>query len=117
MKESRPESAGEILKRLKKTTKLGKVLDQAQIWNRWPEVAGMRLAPHGHPLGFRRDASKTLVIAAESPSWAHRFVFARWALLRRINRLAGHEMVSEIFVVLEGDAPPAEELEQPQDEV
>ncbi len=103
MKKNEPESLGEILSDLKQTTHLGKLLEQAQIWERWPELAGPRLAPHGQPVGFRAKRPGTLVIAAESPVWMHRFAFKKWDIIRRINRMARRELVSDIFVTHAGD--------------
>jgi len=117
LKKSEPKSANEILAHLKQTTKLGKLLEQAQIWTRWPEAAGARLAPHGQPVGFRRDESNTLVVSAESPVWMHRFALGKWGIIRRINRMARRELVSDIFVVLADDMPPMDAVIPPQDGV
>lgn len=105
MKKSDPKRLGDILATAKQTTALGRLLDQAQIWEQWPALAGQRLAPHGHPVGFRRKHPGVLVIAAESPVWVHRFAYKKWDIIRRINRMARGELVSDIFVTLEDDEP------------
>jgi len=97
-----PTSIGDILAKLKKKTKLGKQLDQAQIWERWPELIGEPLWPHGKPQKFK---NQKLYIEAESPAWMHRFACHKWAIIKRINRLAGYELVNEIYISLSPDDP------------
>jgi len=92
---------GDILAKLKETTKLGTQLEQAQIWEQWPEIVGNYLANHGKPRAIRND---TLIIEAESSVWMHKFAYKKWDILKHINRLAGHELVSDVFVLLEGNA-------------
>ena len=101
MKKNEPTGVGDVLAKLKKTTNLGVQLEQARIWEQWPELVGVHLAAHGKPRAIRDD---TLIIEAESPVWMHRYAYKKWDILKRINRLAGHELVSDVFVVLEGDS-------------
>lgn len=103
MRSGKPQSVSEILDGLKRTTELGTHLERARIWEQWNEIAGPALAQHGQPKTIREN---TLYIEAESPVWMHRFAFKKWALLRRINRIAGKELVSDIFLLL---APEAED--------
>ncbi|GMW00441.1 MAG: hypothetical protein AMXMBFR84_15780 [Candidatus Hydrogenedentota bacterium] len=107
MSKKAPKHVGDILDKLKKSTALGENLEQARIWERWPELAGARLAPHGQPRSVR---DKTLYVDAESPVWANRFAYAKWDIIRRVNRLAGRELINEVFVALiaEEDTPPAQ---------
>jgi predicted nucleic acid-binding Zn ribbon protein len=95
-----PSSIQEILDQLRQETQLGRHLELAQIWSRWPEIAGPRLMEHGRPHGIR---DMVLYVEADSPVWMHRFAYRKWSLLRRINRMAGHELVSDIFLVLSQD--------------
>lgn len=104
MKRSKPTHIGDVLAKLKKTTELAKQLEHARIWSRWPELAGRRLCAHGHP---RTVKDNTLIIEAESPVWVHRFTLAKWHIVKRINRMAGKELVSDIFVQLEPDKAPS----------
>ncbi|HQH53398.1 MAG TPA: DUF721 domain-containing protein [Candidatus Hydrogenedentes bacterium] len=99
-----PTSIQEVLAQLRQETELGRQLEQAQIWSRWPEIAGTRLMEHGRPHGVR---DKVLYIEADSPVWMHRFAYRKWDLIRRINGFAGHELVSDIFLVLSEDAKDA----------
>jgi len=103
LRKTEPESAASILKRLTEDSNLGKLLDQALVWERWPEIAGKRLAPHGHPVGFR---DRTLLIAAESPVWMNVFSFQRFAIIGRVNRLVGYELVSDVFISDQPEGPP-----------
>lgn len=101
MKKHEPTGVGDILAKLKKTSKLGIQLEQAQIWEQWPELVGGHLAAHGRPRAIRND---TLIIEAESSVWMHKYAYRKWDILKHINRLAGHELVSDVYVVLEGDS-------------
>lgn len=100
MRGNDPTEVGKILDDLKKTTGLGQQLDQARIWDRWSDLAGLHLAAHGQPKTIR---DSTLYVEADSPVWMHRFALRKWSILKRINRLAGRELVSDLFVVLKAD--------------
>ncbi len=95
-------SVGDILGKLKTTSSLGKQLEQAQIWEHWERIAGAFLAEHGRPCHIRKGV---LTVEADSPVWMHRFAYRKWAIIGRINRMAGHELVSGLFVRLKDDAP------------
>ena len=95
-----PTSIQDVLAQLARETELGRQLEQAQIWSRWPEIAGPRLFEHGRPHGIRDNV---LFIEADSPVWMHKFAYRKWDLIRRINNIAGHELISDIFLVLSDD--------------
>jgi len=105
LKKNDPVEIGKILDELKRTTALGDQLDRARIWDRWNDLAGSHLAAHGQPKTIRDNV---LYVEAESPVWMHRYALRKWDILKRINRLAGRELVSDLFVVLqdEEDAEP-----------
>lgn len=103
MKRDKPTRVGDILKRLKKTTPLGEELEQARIWSHWPTLAGKSLCSHGHPKTIKNNI---LYVEAYSPVWVHKFTYRKWNIIRRINRMAGRELVSDLFVVLAPDADP-----------
>ena len=105
-----PESVGKILSQLKKDTELGKQLEQAQIWERWPELAGERYSAHGRP---ERIKEATLHIEVDSAVWMHRFAFVKWDIIKRVNRLAGCELISDIFISFASDdsgLPPQDDV-------
>lgn len=110
MKKKTPIGVSEILEGIKQSTQLGRQLQQAKIWERWPEVAGAGLCAHGQPKSIR---DKRLTVEAESPVWMHRFAMRKWDLIKRINAMAGEELVSDIFVVLREDEPPAPPSDRP----
>lgn len=102
-----PVGIGDIIAGLKKTTPLGKQLELAQIWDRWTEIAGPKLAPHGRPYTVKKG---TLHIHANSPVWVHRYDYVKWELLKKVNLMAGHELISDIFIGLASDNPnPAQD--------
>lgn len=94
---NKPQSVGEILAKLAKKTGLGKQLEQAQIWEHWPEIAGASLHIHGRPQSVR---DKTLTIEVDSTVWMNKYAYFKWEILKRINRLAGKELISDVFFVL-----------------
>ena len=95
-----PEAIGSILEMLRTTTDFGKQLDQAQIWERWPEVVGVELAEHSKPAGVR---DSTLTVEVENAIWMHRLSYCKPDLLARINGLLAQEELSEIFLTLASD--------------
>ena len=101
MKRKYPTKVGDVLTDLKQVTPLGKQLELAQIWERWPELAGPHLCDHGRPETVKGNV---LHIEADSPVWMHKFAYRKWDLIKRINRMAGCELVSDIFVALRPDA-------------
>ena len=103
MRSNKPTAIGDILAVLKKESKLGKQLEQALIWERWPELAGPHLSAHGRPYTVKENK---LVIQADSTVWMHKFAFRKWDIIKRINRMVGHELVSDIFVSLSPDDDP-----------
>lgn len=103
---SKPTSVGNILGSLTRNVKcaekaglekLGKQLEQAAIWDNWPEIAGVYLAKHGRPSGIKDNR---LHIEVDSAVWMHKYSYKKWDIIKRINRLARKELVSDIFVEL-----------------
>lgn len=91
------ERVGDILSGLARTGNLGAQLELAVIFERWEDFAGPRLARHGRP--YRVEDGK-LLVRAESPVWMSRFSYEKWRILKRINRHARKELVSDLFVTL-----------------
>jgi len=100
LKKSELEHIGDILNRMKKTTPLGLTLEQAQIWEHWTELVGEHLAPHCRPYDIRDGE---LRIMTDSTVWMHKISYVKWDLLRRINRMAKKELVSDIYFMLDSD--------------
>jgi len=100
MKHNKPEGVGDILSGLIKTTNLGKHLEHAEIWKHWPEIVGEATAQHTRPQGIK---DLQLRIEADSAVWMHKINYRKWQVLKKINRLAGKELVSDIYIVLVPD--------------
>lgn len=98
-----PTGLGDIIATLKKTTSLGRQIEQAQIWDHWEQLVGEPYWRHGRP---RTLKDGRLTVEADSAVWMHKFTYRKWELIKRINRRAGHEMVSDIFVTLVTDEEP-----------
>lgn len=99
-KRNKPEGVGDILSGLIKTTDLGKHLEHAEIWKHWPEIVGEITAQHARPKGIKE---LQLRIECDSAVWMHKINYRKWQIMKKINRLAGKELVSDIYIVLLGD--------------
>jgi len=104
LKRSKPEGVGDILAKLKKTTDLGKHLEHAEIWEHWPEIVGETVAKHTRPQGIKE---LQLRIEADSAVWMHKLNYRKWQIMKKINRIAGKELVSDMYIVL---VPDGEEM-------
>jgi predicted nucleic acid-binding Zn ribbon protein len=102
-KRGQPSGIGEILADLKKTTKLGKQLEQAKIWENWAHIAGPKLSLHGRP---RTIKDGRLVVDVDTSVAMHRFAYRKFALMKRINSFAGKELVSDIYFQLAPEEAP-----------
>lgn len=100
MKRNKLEGVGDILAKMKKTTDLGKHLEHAEIWEHWPEIAGEVTSQHTRPQGIK---DLQLRIEADSAVWMHKLNYRKWQIIKKINRIAGKELVSDIYVVLVPD--------------
>ena len=106
LKSNRPQSVGEILAKLLKKTQLGTQLKQAKIWEHWPEIAGPSLCAHGRPHSVK---DRILTIEVESTVWMNKYAYFKWDIMKRINLLAGKELVSDVYFALANE----EESSQP----
>ena len=97
---SKPTDIGSILDDLRRSTVLGEHLEQAKVWAKWPEIVGEKTSAHTRP-DHVKDG--TLKVVADSPVWMHRLSYRKWEVMRRINRLARRELVSDIFFELAPD--------------
>lgn len=100
MNENKPEGIGDIIETMKTSGTLGKNLQEARIWERWPEIVGPKLMPYGQPLGVRDE---TLFIQVESAVWMHKFSYQKTQIIQQANKLVGEKLVSEIFLTLDSD--------------
>ena len=110
MKKDKPEHVADILAKMVQTTSLGLTLEQAKIWEHWEELAGKHLAQHCKAHTIKEGV---LRVTAESAVWMHKLSYVKWDLLRRINRMAGKELVSDIFIMLASDEKEEDDEDQP----
>jgi predicted nucleic acid-binding Zn ribbon protein len=98
-----PVELSKVIDQLKATTDLGRQLAEARIWEEWPSLAPGVLAHHGYPVSVK---DKVLNVEVDSHTWMHRYAFKKWDIVKRINRMARQELISDIFIRL---APDPEE--------
>lgn len=94
-----------------KQTTLGVNLEQAKIWEHWQDLVGVHLAKHSNPHNIKDGQ---LRVTVESAVWMHKLSYIKWDLLKRINRMAGKELVSDVFFRLASDEPEEEEKQDGQ---
>lgn len=97
MAPKKPAGVGDILESLKASTELGRQLEEAKIWEQWPEMAGESLMIHGRPLGIKDGC---LAIEVDSAVWMHKYAYSKNKILDRINELLGQVLVTDIFLRL-----------------
>jgi len=100
MNENKPEGIGDIIEAMKTSGTLGKNLQEARIWERWPEIVGPKLMPYGQPLGVRDE---TLFIQVESAVWMHKFSYQKPQIIQQVNKLVGENLVTDIFLTLNSE--------------
>lgn len=103
MKKNKPQSVQEILSELKKKSEIGLQLEYAQIWDEWESLVGVHLARHSHPMTVKEGV---LYVHAERSPWMHKLAYEKWNILKRINKLANKELVSDLYIQLEPDSDP-----------
>ena len=112
MKKSSPTGIGEILDGMIAKTKLGKHLEHAEIWERWPDIVGPLLMAHGRPVSVKKGE---LRIEVDSAVWMNKYAYRKWTIIRRINRMARKELVHDLFFILVEDGAELGELQAPQE--
>ena len=96
----KPSRIDEILRQMARTTPLGQQLEQAEIWEHWEQLVGAQLAAHSRPKQVRE---KQLRVKVDSTVWMNKFSYRKWQIIKRVNRMARKELVSDIFLVLLAD--------------
>ncbi|MCB2212618.1 DUF721 domain-containing protein [bacterium] len=74
-------------------TKVRAALREAELFNRWADIIGEKLAQQAIP--ERLDRGK-LVIQVEDSSWRHQLLYMRRELIGKINQALGSGVVKEI---------------------
>jgi len=68
-------------------------LQQNKAINAWTEVVGAEIAEVAKPLTIR---NKVLFVAVESPSWINELHYYSEQIIRRLNRVAGRNVIEKI---------------------
>jgi hypothetical protein len=71
-------------------------LAQYEIWARWPDLVGERIAAHTEPAGLK---NRRLTVRVASAAWLQELSFLRAELVQKINAGLGDERVREIRLV------------------
>jgi hypothetical protein len=87
-----PTGIGDVLKTLKKRSRLGVQLEQAR-----------KLCAHGRPRAIKDGR---LVVDVDTAVSMHRFAYRKFAIIRRINAMAEKELISDIFFQMAPDEDP-----------
>lgn len=97
MSSNDPIKAGDVLAKLVKTGPIAKSLEHAQVWEHWEEIVGKQMAPHCKPVWVR---DMTLRIEADSAVHMNKLSYRQWDIIKRVNRIAKKELISDIYIVL-----------------
>jgi predicted nucleic acid-binding Zn ribbon protein len=110
MGKNEPTGISKILDTLKASGELGQQLEQAQIWEQWPAIAGVDLMHHGQPRAVKNNV---LYIEVDSAVWMHKFSYFKADILSKIGEVFGKLMIEDLHFIL------SEELggSTPQDSV
>jgi predicted nucleic acid-binding Zn ribbon protein len=92
-----PTKAADVLAKITKTGAIAKSLEQAQVWEHWEEIIGKQMAPHCQPVWIR---DMTLRIEADSAVHMNKLSYRQWDIIKRVNRIAKKELISDIYIVL-----------------
>ena len=110
---SEPTAIGALLPRWLSRKGLRAEVAQYELWVRWPDLIGDRLAAHTEP-GSLKDGK--LVVRVSSAAWLHELSFLARELVQKINAGLGDERVRELRLMAgpvrprrraRGDEPPA----------
>lgn len=97
MAKKEPIGISKILETMKASGELGQQLEQAKIWERWPEVAGAELMHHGQPRAVKNNV---LYIEVDSAVWMHKYSYYKAELLAKVNGVFGELMIEDLHFVL-----------------
>lgn len=98
-----PEASGDVLSRTLQAAGLGHQLWRLDIFRRWPEAVGSKIAARTEPQTFSRG---TLVVRAASATWQNELMFLRQSIIARLNALLDAPRVKELKVI-SGHLPAA----------
>lgn len=97
-----PEPTADLIGRVLSQAGLGEQLYRLDIFRRWPEAVGAKIAQRTAPQSFSRG---TLVVRAASSTWQNELMFLRGAIIAKLNALLGAPRITELKVI-SGHLPP-----------
>lgn len=103
---SEPEASADVVSRTLQAAGLGHQLWRLDIFRRWPEAVGSKIAARTQPQTFSRG---TLVVRAASATWQNELMFLRQNIIARLNALLDAPRIKELKVIsghLPLPAPP-----------
>ncbi len=89
----KPEAVGDILDRLLKKLEIDKKIEEQRALGLWAQAAGENLAR------FTRAASVVrgrMTVECQSPVWANECRLLKPAMIEKINRALGREIIKDI---------------------
>lgn len=78
-----------------RSRRIEKRLREADLFRRWPEIVGSRIARRAKPVRLRRGR---LVIECSDAVWRTELQFLKPELLEKISHTIGEGVVKEIFL-------------------
>ena len=93
---SAPEPTADVLGRTLELVGLGQERWRLEIYRRWPEAVGAKIAARAAPAAFTRGV---LTVRAATPTWQHELMFLRTTILAKLNALLDRPRVLELRVV------------------
>lgn len=108
----KPSSLADILRERFGSLGLEKRLHQAQIFSRWEETVGSRIAGHSRP-AYVRNGRLTIIV--DSPAWSQQLSLLRPDLLRKMAAVIGEGVITDIYLTSGTVDPPTprEEVQSP----
>lgn len=98
-----PEASGDVVGRTLQMMGLGNQTWRLDIFRRWPEAVGPKIAARTQPQSYSRGV---LLVRAASATWQNELMFLRKTILARLNALLDEPRVLELKVI-SGHLPPA----------
>jgi len=108
MNEDIPKDIAAIIETLKKSSELGRNLEEAKIWDNWPGIVGSPHGAHSRPLGVR---DRVLIIEVDSAVWMHKMSYDKPRILTQIRKIVPADLVEDTYLILAKD----ELTEAPED--
>lgn len=91
-----PEASGDVVGRTLQAAGLGHQLWRLDIFRRWPEAVGAKIAARTQPQTFSRG---TLVVRAASATWQNELMFLRQTIITRLNGMLDAPRIKELKVI------------------